>query len=88
MAMSYQKPVLASDLPGMAEIIEHGSNGYLFRSEDPNSLADSLLGVLDNDVELRKVALNGYDFVKEVHNWTDIGIATANVYQQLNGNIG
>jgi glycosyltransferase involved in cell wall biosynthesis len=42
MAQHYRKPVIASDLPGLAEHIEHGRTGWLFAAGDEVALADLL----------------------------------------------
>jgi PEP-CTERM/exosortase A-associated glycosyltransferase len=39
-AMAMAKPVLASDVGGLSELIEHGSTGMLFRADDPSSLVE------------------------------------------------
>jgi PEP-CTERM/exosortase A-associated glycosyltransferase len=39
-AMAMAKPVLASDVGGLAELIEHGANGMLFRADDTASLVE------------------------------------------------
>jgi glycosyltransferase involved in cell wall biosynthesis/GT2 family glycosyltransferase len=51
-AMSLGAPVVGSDAGGMAEIIEDGRNGLLFRAGDAASLADTLRRAL-TDAPLR-----------------------------------
>ena len=43
LAMSYGRAVLASNLPPFAEVVEDGKTGYLFQSEDSDSLAEVIL---------------------------------------------
>jgi glycosyltransferase involved in cell wall biosynthesis len=38
--MAMAKPVLASDVGGLSELIEHGSTGMLFRADDASSLVE------------------------------------------------
>ena len=38
-------PVVVSDIPGTMEVIDNGKYGYYFKSEDPHSLADSIVNV-------------------------------------------
>jgi glycosyltransferase involved in cell wall biosynthesis len=47
-------PIVASDVGGLHEIVEHGSNGLLVPPGDPDALAAALDDLLD-DPELRKV---------------------------------
>jgi glycosyltransferase involved in cell wall biosynthesis len=39
-AMAMAKPVLASDVGGLSELIQHGSTGMLFRADDASSLIE------------------------------------------------
>jgi len=39
-AMAMAKPVLASDVGGLSELIQHGSTGVLFRADDGASLVE------------------------------------------------
>lgn len=47
-AMAAGTPVIASDIPGTNEIIEHGVTGLLVRVDDPTGLADAIRTVLDD----------------------------------------
>ena len=47
MAMSFPVTVLASDLPPNAELVEHGRNGLLFKSEDRGDLQSKLAEILE-----------------------------------------
>lgn len=47
MAMSFPVTVLASDLPPNAELVEHGRNGLLFKSDDRGDLQSKLAEILE-----------------------------------------
>lgn len=85
MSMSYGKPVVASDLPGMAEAITDGVTGYLFAAGDAGALADKLNGVLGDDRELRRTAERARRYVEEHHDWGSIGALTAACYRTALG---
>jgi PEP-CTERM/exosortase A-associated glycosyltransferase len=51
-AMAMARPVLASDVGGLAELIEHGATGLLFRAEDAGSLV-AQAGALASSRDLR-----------------------------------
>ncbi len=51
-AMSAGKPVIASSVAGMADVIKNGDNGLLVPPEDSTALADAMLKLLENG-ELR-----------------------------------
>ena len=85
MAMSIGTPVLASDIPGMAEVIEDGSTGFLFRSEDIDALAEKLHEVLKDPQRMSDVAHRARELMERDYGWTRIGRLTANCYEQALG---
>ena len=72
MAMSYGKAVIASDLPPNKEIISHEQNGFLFASGSKEKLAEAINSAMRNDMKREKVALAGFNYVNEKHNWNKI----------------
>lgn len=52
-AMACKKPVVASNIDGLAEIIQDGKNGFLASEEDANSFGDYIVA-LAKDKEKRK----------------------------------
>ncbi len=48
-AMAYGKPVLGSDLGGIAEIVDHEESGLLFPPGDSAAMAEALARVIDDD---------------------------------------
>lgn len=72
-AMSCGKPLIASDVQGLAEIVENGINGILVPPGDPARLAEAILRV-SNDPELAKnLSENGPRRVNE--NFTVVAMA-------------
>jgi len=83
MAMSYNIPVLVSDIPGMTEIIIDGDNGFCFKTEDHLSLGSKLTEILQSPARLAQVSNNGLDTVKQRFSWEAIGISSAQLYSGL-----
>ena len=48
-AFMHRRPVICSDIGGMAEKVDHGVNGLHFRAGDPVHLADTLAEAAGND---------------------------------------
>jgi glycosyltransferase involved in cell wall biosynthesis len=48
-------PVVASNIGAIAELIEHGHNGMLFRPSDPTDLAEKINWLLDHPQELKQM---------------------------------
>jgi glycosyltransferase involved in cell wall biosynthesis len=57
-AMAASCPVIASDLPVVNEMIQHGQNGVLVEPENPDALADGIVRVL-TDPALRTRLVEG-----------------------------
>ncbi|MBW2146706.1 MAG: glycosyltransferase family 4 protein [Deltaproteobacteria bacterium] len=56
--MASGKPIVASDVPGVKEILQDRRNAILFRASDPQSLAQAVL-VLQSDTRLaHRIAVN------------------------------
>ncbi len=83
MAMSYARPVLVSDLPGMLDIVEDGRNGLVFRAGDAQHLAERLIQALSQPERLEALARAGQTTLRENHNWTHLGRLTRDIYHGL-----
>ena len=80
LAMSYNKPILISDLPPAKEIIKDGINGFLFQAGNSFSLAQEICSVISNPEKMEEVASNGYNFVITKLDWNVIGLLTKKTY--------
>lgn len=47
-AMAMGKPVVATDVAGVSEMVEHGVTGLLVKAGDPHLLAQAILRLMDN----------------------------------------
>lgn len=83
MAMSYGRPVLVSDLPGMTEIVKDGQNGFVFSLDEPGSLERKLIEVFRDPVRTHTVGKVGREYVLEKHDWGRIGMLTKDMYQKV-----
>lgn len=57
--MAMGKPVIATKVGGVPEILEHGVNGYLIPPEDTDSLAEALNNFFQEDNSFQKRAMQG-----------------------------
>ena len=83
MAMSYGKAVLVSDLPGMTEIVTHGENGFVFCEGSDQDLASKINEALGDSQRCEQTARRGLEYVRNNHDWGQIGRMTASVYGSI-----
>jgi glycosyltransferase involved in cell wall biosynthesis len=63
-AMSMKKAVVASDVDGTREVIDHGVNGYLFRPTDESKLSDLILKLGENRSNREAIGTRAADTVE------------------------
>jgi glycosyltransferase involved in cell wall biosynthesis len=83
MAMSYGRPVVVSDLPGMLEMVIDGWNGYTFEQGSKDALAERLIEVLPDESGRDRVAAQASQYIHERHDWEQIGKSTAEIYRSI-----
>jgi glycosyltransferase involved in cell wall biosynthesis len=83
LAMSYGKVVVASDLPGMREVVADGENGYLFSRESKDALAKTLVKALQGHRERAEIEARALEYVRRCHDWNQIGVQTVQLYRDL-----
>jgi len=79
--MAMEKPVLASNVGGIAEVIRHQKNGYLFEKGDMGSLKQVLLQILDNDDS--QICRNARQTIVKKYRWERSAPILQEVYQSL-----
>jgi glycosyltransferase involved in cell wall biosynthesis len=58
-AYRYKKPVVATRVGGLPEMVDHGHTGFLVAPRDVSALADALVRLLQNDPLRRQFGENG-----------------------------
>jgi glycosyltransferase involved in cell wall biosynthesis len=82
-AMAAQKPIVASRVGGVPEMVEHGCNGLLVPPADPASLAHACLQVLQNPDQARAMACAGREIVEQRFNIQRQVGRLGDLYQQV-----
>ncbi|HEY3044170.1 MAG TPA: N-acetyl-alpha-D-glucosaminyl L-malate synthase BshA [Vicinamibacterales bacterium] len=63
-AMACEVPVVASNVGGLPEVIDHGRNGFLHRPEDLDGMARSALALLTDPILHRQIAAAAHEKVR------------------------
>ncbi|MBC8512318.1 MAG: glycosyltransferase family 4 protein [Dehalococcoidia bacterium] len=83
MAYSFAKPVVASSVGGLAEVVEDGVTGLLVPPADVNRLASALLILLQDTEMARAMGEQGQVLVETKFGWPEIARKTATVYEEV-----
>lgn len=79
-AMASQTPVVVSDTGGLAELVNHGEDGYKALPGHVDSLAWHISELLYHPDTGRRMALRAYEKIKQFYNWDRIAAATLSLY--------
>jgi PEP-CTERM/exosortase A-associated glycosyltransferase len=71
-AMAMARPVLASDVPAMRELVRPGETGSMFRAGDSESLAAKAIAALGNPEWQRALAERARAWVERERRWPDL----------------
>jgi glycosyltransferase involved in cell wall biosynthesis len=82
-AMAQGRLVVASDVDGHRELIEHEKTGMLFRAGDPDALAGKVLALLDAPARWPALRAAGRDFVETERHWRASIARYQTVYRRL-----
>jgi glycosyltransferase involved in cell wall biosynthesis len=82
-AMAQGRLVVASDVGGHRELIRDGETGLLFRAGSADSLAQTVLRLLDRRADWPRMRANGRRFVEAERNWAVSVARYRGVYEGL-----
>jgi PEP-CTERM/exosortase A-associated glycosyltransferase len=68
-AMAQGRMLVASDVGGHRELIEHGKTGMLFKADDPQALAEQVLAMLAAQPRWPEMRAHGRRFVEQERSW-------------------
>lgn len=82
-AMSCEKPVIASRVGGIPEIIESGKDGLLIAPRDVDGLANSLIRLLEDESFAKSIGKRGRQKVLEKFSAEEMAQRTVSLYKQI-----
>ena len=82
-AMSYHKPVVASALGGILDIVKNGENGLLVPEKDPDKLAEAILQILQKPDLGNRLGEAGFNLVNSNFSWGKIVSDIKRLYEEV-----
>jgi len=83
--MAAGAPVVASQIGGLAEVIEHDRTGIFAHSRNPSSIAWGVDRVLSDPDHSKWLVQNAKEMVQKTYSWEAIATKTAKVYEEVTG---
>lgn len=80
MAMRFGRPVIASDVGSIGEVVNHGANGLLVQPRDAGELAQAIEALVSDPLLSARLAEGALRTAREQLSWTAIAHKTAQVY--------
>ena len=74
------KPIIATDVPGCREVVVNGKTGLLVPMQDPKSLADAILSLLENPALAVEMGEQGRALVEQEFSVDSVVSRTLDVY--------
>jgi len=82
-AMSFKKPVIASGVGGIVDIVKDKKTGLLVKEKSAEELVSAIEFLINNPGKRKKLAQNGYLFQKQNFNWERITTCLKEIYNLL-----
>ncbi len=82
LAYAFKKPVVATDVGSIPEVVEDGRTGYIVPPKNPEKLAEAIIDLLRDKEKRREMGENGYKKTENELSWDNIAAKTIQVYKK------
>jgi len=82
-AMATARPVVATKVGGVPEIVRDGENGFLVKPGDHIELASKILQLLEDEKVCREMGERGRAKILADHRWDKVANQTIKVYEKI-----
>jgi len=82
-AYAFKKPVVATNVGSISEIVDDEITGFLVPPKNSNALAEAIVKLLIDDELRMRMGENGYSKMKNELSWDIISEKTLKIYNQL-----
>jgi glycosyltransferase involved in cell wall biosynthesis len=83
LAYTFGKPVVATRVGALPELVEEGKTGLLVPPENPEALADALVQMLSSEERLQTMGTHAERYCREHLSWDSIASKTKDVYRRV-----
>jgi glycosyltransferase involved in cell wall biosynthesis len=81
-ALSNRKPVVASKVGGIVDVIKDGETGLLVPEKDPEAIAKAVLRLLDHPEYAEQLGEQGWAYARDYFNWDQIIDRYEDIYRR------
>ena len=85
-AMSAGKPIVASDVGAIPEIMQNNVNGILVQSGDSKSMADAIIKYLQDKKYSEMIGKKNETYIKDAFSWKKHAYQLESIYSKFMGN--
>jgi glycosyltransferase involved in cell wall biosynthesis len=82
-AMACERPVISTDIVGVAEDVRRVDAGRIVRTKDIDALAQAILEILSNQELAEEMGRRGRKLIEEKYDWKKIGGDMLRIYREL-----
>jgi D-inositol-3-phosphate glycosyltransferase len=82
-AYHYARPVIATSVGGLPELVKEGQTGFLVRPGSETALAEAICRGLRNPSVLAEMGVRGHEWFEREHSWSAVAQQTLELYRWL-----
>ncbi|MFC2061046.1 glycosyltransferase family 4 protein [Elusimicrobiota bacterium] len=83
LAYGLGRPVIVTDVGGMAEVVEDGRTGFIVPPGDDNALAGKLSVILEDTDLQKKMGKCAFELARTRYSWDSIALKTMKMYREI-----
>jgi phosphatidylinositol alpha-mannosyltransferase len=81
-AMATERPIIASNIPGYAGVLQHGAQGLLVEPQDDQALAAAIVELMQHPEQRRAMGLRGRQHA-QAYRWPKVARQVYDYYERL-----
>lgn len=81
-ACAFGKPVVATKVGGIPDVVQHGETGYLVPPRDRDSLAEAIISLLKDEKKRHEMGRRAWNKAQTDLSWSAIAEKTVRVYEK------